>query len=450
MPSLVVLKLSDSFSAAWVELAEEYGLTLEIVVSPPEFDRHADAIGIVAAGGEEGQLEATLRQICPIKMDVAAIGALANHRLAIAVVRAGASEFFALTDDYALLRSWVHDRADRLRMRAQREVFADGERAKYNFDGILGESPALLAAVDAATRVVPHRDVTVLVTGETGSGKELVARALHYSGPRREAPFVDVNCAAIPDRLLETELFGRESGADADASFEVGLFEHANGGTLFLDEVGHLPLRLQVRLLRALEEKRIRRVGGMRSIPVDVRVVAATNVDLLAAVQRGEFREDLYYRLNVVAVDLPPLRARRGDVAILTRHFLARFASDYGMPVPALTPKVQRQLADRDWPGNVRELRNTMERAILLGPEIFDARNVEPTRRLTLENGAIPFPARLDTVVYATALAMLALCGDNKSHTARRLGISRTRLQRVLDGGQDDEVFVGASLHQSS
>ena len=451
MPALVVLKLSDSFSAAWEALANEFGLKLELATSPAGLDRHDAAMGIIAAGGEEALLERVLHEIAPSRTPIAAVGALANHRLASAALRAGAAEFFALTEDYDLLRSWLRDGAERLRSNTSRHEFAEGERAKYKFDGILGESPALLAALDTAARIIPHRSVNVLVTGETGSGKELVARALHYNGPRREAPFVDINCAAIPDNLLESELFGHEKGAFTDASSQkLGLFEYANGGTLFLDEVGHLPMTLQGKLLRALEERQIRRVGGMKSIPVDVRVVAATHVNLLAAVRRGEFREDLYYRLNVVIIDLPPLRARRGDIPILARHFLQRFATEYGVPVPILTPAAERALANRDWPGNIRELRNALERSVLLGPEVLDGANLDAQPDLTLEKGVIPFPARMDAVVRATALAMLELCGDNKSHAARRLGISRTRLQRLLDGVSDDESGADHSLHQSS
>ena len=451
MPTLVVLKLSDSFSAAWVELARECGLTLKLAASPADFDRFADAVGIVAAGGMEGQLERALRQIVPCKTELAAVGALANHRLASEAIRAGAAEFFALPEDFDLLRSWIRERAERLRARAQRDAFADGERAKYKFDGILGGSPALLAALETAARIIPHRSVTVLVTGETGTGKELMARALHYNGPRRDKPFVDINCAAIPDNLLESELFGHEKGAFTDASAQKpGLFEYAEGGTLFLDEVGHLPLTLQGKLLRALEERKIRRVGGMKNIAVDVRIVAATNVNLLAAVRRGEFREDLYYRLNVVTIDLPPLRGRRGDIDLLTRHFLERFAREYDVPVPTLTPAAERALSGRDWPGNIRELRNALERAVLLGPDVLDAPSVDAPPELTLETGTIPFPARLETVVRASAVAMLALCGDNKSHAARRLGISRTRLQRVLDGVSEEDDVPDTTLHKLS
>ena len=449
VPSLTVLPLSDSFAGAWPQLAQECGLKLEIAASPADFQRSDEIVGIVAAGGEEERLESTFRLLDSSRIDVAAVGALPSHRLAGAVTRAGAAEFFALTDDFDLLRSWVCDRAERLRDRAKRGAFAERERAKYNFDGILGHSSALHSALDIVARVIPHPHVTVLVTGETGSGKELVARGLHYNGPRRTAPFVDINCTALPDHLLESELFGHEKGAFTNASaLKIGLFEYANGGTLFLDEIGHLALPLQGKLLRALEERQIRRVGGMKPIPIDVRVVAATHVNLLAAVRRGEFREDLYYRLNVVAVELPALRARRTDIPLLAKHFLARFAADYGVSVPPFSAAVERSLMERDWPGNVRELRNTIERAVLLGPDALET-TATTGPSLILDRGVIPFPAPLDAVVRAAAQGMLALCGDNKTRAARRLGISRTRLQRVRDdaphAGAPDSAMTGVS-----
>jgi DNA-binding NtrC family response regulator len=288
--------------------------------------------------------------------------------------------------------------------------------------------------------VIPHGNVTVLIAGETGTGKELLARAIHYEGPRREAPFVDVNCAAIPEQLLESELFGHEKGAFTDAgAAKPGLFEVAGGGTLFLDEIGHLPLALQGKLLRALEERVVRRVGGTRNIPVDVRIVAASHVDLAGAVRRREFREDLYYRLAVVPVTLPPLRERRDDILPLARHFLSRFAREYGVPEPTLTAGAERALVMRPWPGNVRELRNAMERAVLLGGPELDAADVAvPSFASAVADGeshGIPFPATLGEVARAATHRMLELCEGNKSEAARRLGISRARLQRLLSAG---------------
>ena len=361
--TLHLYALSEAFSSIWSPLAQECGLALEIVAR----DGLAGAqLCVVAAGGEEPQLEAALAEVGRDAM-IAAVGALPDRRVATAAVRAGAAEYFALPEDYDSLRSWLRDAADRLRARAQRSVFASDQAQRYRFDGILGESRALTAALEQAARVIPHARATVLIAGETGTGKELLARAIHYNGPRREGPFVDINCAAIPENLLESELFGHEKGAfTGAASAKPGLFEEANGGTLFLDEIGHLALPLQGKLLRALEERRIRRVGGTRSFDVDVRVIAASHVDLAAAVRRGEFREDLYWRLNVVQLTLPPLRTRREDILVLTRHFLDRFAEEYGTPPPRLTPAAERALQQRDWGGNIRELRNMMERAVLL------------------------------------------------------------------------------------
>jgi DNA-binding NtrC family response regulator len=440
VPFLTVLTLTESFSAMWPTLAESSGLTLRLASGAAELHQLRDAVGLVAAGGAEERLEMTLREIAPEGGEVIAVGALANHHLAAAVVRAGGAELFAMPDDAELLRSWMRERGDRLHAAKARQAFVSHEAAKYRFEGILGDSDALRQALERAALVIPHGTVTVLISGETGTGKELLARAIHYNGPRRDAPFVDVNCAAIPDTLLESELFGHEKGAFTDATTtKPGLFEVANGGTLFLDEIGHLPLALQGKMLRALEERAIRRVGGTRTIPVDVRIVAASHVDLASAVRRREFREDLYYRLNVVPLSLPPLRERRDDILPLARHFLARFAREYGLTVPRLTSAAERALAAHDWSGNVRELRNAMERAVLLhrGASL-DAGDVSLGSMVAVPTGALPFPATLGEITRAAAAAMVERCGGNKSEAARRLDISRPRLLRLLDGSGDD------------
>ena len=424
----------------WPALATECGLGLATVAEPAEFDRLNGTVGIVSGAGVEETLENTFRQIAAPGLEIAAVGALPSHRIAAAAMRGGAAEYFALPGDYELLRSWLRERAERLESRLRRTAFAATESAKYRFEGILGESPALLAALERAAKVIPHGSVTVLLTGETGTGKELLARAIHYNGPRREAPFVDVNCAAIPDQLLESELFGHEKGSFTGATAaKPGLFEVANGGTLFLDEIGHLALPLQGKLLRALQERTTRRVGGTRSIAIDVRVIAATHIDLAAAVRRQEFREDLYHRLNVVPVELPPLRARRDDILPLAKHFLARFATEYGVPPRTISPAAERALLARPWRGNIRELRNAIERGVLLGtgPALApDDVTDDPTA--SREVSGIPFPATLGEVTHAAASAMLELCGGNKSEAARRLAISRPRLQRLLDGTLND------------
>ena len=249
---------------------------------------------------------------------------------------------------------------------------------------------------------------------------------------------MEINCAAIPASLLESELFGHEKGAFTGAiATKPGLFELAHGGTLFLDEIGTMPIELQAKLLRALESREIRRVGGQRTHRLEVRVIAATHGDLRSAIARGEFREDLFYRLNVVALSLPPLRERLQDVEQLAEVFLERLAATYGMPVPPLTPALRAALHAHRWPGNVRELRNTIERGLVLSPRgsldadaLFasDAPVSAPTG-----SGGLPFPADLATINRAAARSMVEYTGGNKSEAARRLGISRPRLNRLLD-----------------
>ncbi|MDT8341345.1 MAG: sigma-54 dependent transcriptional regulator [Longimicrobiales bacterium] len=231
---------------------------------------------------------------------------------------------------------------------------------------MVGSGPAMAHVFQLLARVAPTPS-TVLVTGESGTGKEVAARVVHWAGPRRSGPFVAVNCAAIPEHLLESELFGHERGAFTGAvARRVGRFERAHGGTLFLDEIGDMSLVLQAKILRVLEERRLERVGGEETVPVDVRIVAATNQALRERIAAGEFREDLYYRLAVVEVELPPLRERGDDLRALALHFAAEFAHRHGRPLRGVTEEALRRLAAHDWPGNVRELRNVMERAVLL------------------------------------------------------------------------------------
>jgi DNA-binding NtrC family response regulator len=458
VPLLSLLALSDSFSAQWPALASECGLGLVQITEPAAFDRLSGTVGLIAAAGDEDQIEPALLQMVRGDGPIAAVGAVEDHRLAAAVVRAGASAYFALPGDYDLLRAWLAEQAEAIQVQLRASAFTAAERRKYRFEGILGESDALNAALDRAARVIPHAAATVLLAGETGTGKELLARAIHYDGPRQAAPFVDINCAAIPEQLLESELFGHEKGAFTSATgAKPGLIELADGGTLFLDEIGHLALPLQGKLLRALEERVIRRVGGSRNIPFDVRVIAATHVDLADAVRRGEFREDLYYRLNVVPISLPPLRARRDDILPLAEHFLQRFADDYGVERPRLSPEAAAELCAREWTGNIRELRNVMERAVILArTPVLSPADFEPVAgSVGAPDTTIPFPAPLATVIAAAVHGMLAICGGNKSEAARRLGISRPRLVRLLAGGSDapdlrDDPPTDSDHHENS
>jgi two-component system response regulator HydG len=433
-----LLLASDSFGAAVAQLVTEFGgRALELRPQEDSPLPRLDAL-LVLAGGAEGDgldLLAESRTSAPRFL----IGAAADHRMAAAALQSGARDYFALPGDFDLLRRSLERLAREAESREEAGRFAEGERRAAGFEAILGSSLALRRTLEQGARVAAHRDLSVLIGGETGTGKELLARALHYGSPRATEPFVEVNCAAIPANLLESELFGHERGAFTGAvASKPGLFELAHGGTLFLDEVATLPRELQPKLLRALENRSIRRVGGQQTRAVDVRVIAATHVELGQAVRRGEFREDLYYRLNVVLLVLPPLREREGDVELLARTFVERIATGYGLPVPQLSTAVLSALRAYHWPGNVRELRNVLERAVVLSPPgtlVLEPLEERPERPAAA--GPLPFPASLEEVIRATVMATLELTGGNKSEAARRLGISRPRLQRLLDGTPD-------------
>ncbi len=436
------MRLSDSFRTTLAEMAGDLGASLvEWAPGSGESLPPGSACLLVLAGGAEGQAADQLGSF-PATLPRYVVGAAPDHRIAAAMFQRGARDYFSLPDDLGLLRRTLERERGAATGKADAAQFAAGERRLSGFDAIIGQSAALRRTIDQARRVAQHRDVTVLIGGETGTGKELLARALHYDSPRAEAPFVEINCAAIPANLLESELFGHEKGAFTGAvSAKPGLMELAHGGTVFLDEIGNLPLELQPKLLRALEGREIRRVGGQQSRKVDIRLVGATHIDLGAAVARGEFREDLFYRLNVVALVLPPLRERGEDVEVLAEAFAARLAAQYGLPTPALGPEVREAIRAHHWPGNIRELRNAIERGLVLSApgtlelsELSAGSVTEPP-----PSGVIPFPATIRQITQAAAQAMLALAGGNKSEAARRLGISRPRLQRILDGNPDDE-----------
>ena len=286
-------------------------------------------------------------------------------------LRAGAYDFLSKPFDMEQLAIVAQRAVEHRRLTGELGRLRRAVRDEARFGPIIGQSPAIRRACDLIARVA-RTDATVLITGESGTGKELAARAVHDSGDRRDGPFVPVNCAAMPGTLLESELFGHVRGAFTGAGADKpGLFAQADGGTLFLDEVGELDADVQAKLLRALQERKVRPVGGTAEVPFDARIVSATNRDLEAEIATGGFREDLYYRLAVVPIELPPLRVREGDVLLLARHFLARFAERYGLPMERFTAEAAARLTAHDWPGNVRELRNCIERGVALsrGPQ---------------------------------------------------------------------------------
>ena len=438
---VLVVRLTDSFSEFWPLLADELKVPLlEWRPADGEPPPPGVALVLIAAGGAEPDLPAFISTLSvPSDVPIVAVGAATAHRLAAQAVAAGAADYLALPDDRDVLRDVAAAAVARRRDVQARGNFARLEAQAHAFREIIGGSPALRATLERAARVLPHADATVLITGETGTGKELLARALHYGGPRAAAPFVELNCAAIPAQLLESELFGHERGAFTDAkTAKPGLFEAADGGTLLLDEINRLAPELQSKLLRALEDKTTRRLGATQSRRVDVRIIAATNGVLTTEVREGRFREDLFYRLNVISLHLPALRERGDDVLLLAATFLKKFSAQYGLPEPSVTPELRRALLAHAWPGNVRELRNAVERALLLStPGTLDLGELAPADAPAARDGGLPFPARLDDIVRAAARAMLETTAGNRSEAARRLGISRSRLQRLLEGASE-------------
>ncbi|MBN2465323.1 sigma 54-interacting transcriptional regulator [candidate division WOR-3 bacterium] len=316
------------------------------------------------------------------------------------------------------------------------------------FPEIVGRSPAMQTVYEMMARVIPT-DAPVLIAGETGTGKELVARAIHYSGPRKQAAFVAVNCGAIPENLLESELFGHRRGSFTGAvTDKQGLFEAANGGTIFLDEVSDLPRPLQPKLLRALQSGEVRRVGDVDNHHVNVRVMSATNRNLGQLVQEGKFREDLYYRLNVIPIDLPPLRQRRDDIPLLAGHFLATSAKRQGKKVDGIDKPALDKLVNSSWPGNIRQLENAIERAVVLCSG----------GRLTENDIMLPQPADTDRPIEGTAaeiqkrvvLDRLKAFNGNRTRTAASLGISRrTLLNKLAEWKREDEAKAQARSSKS-
>jgi two-component system, NtrC family, response regulator AtoC len=378
---------------------------------------------------------------------VIVITAYGSMDTAVAAIRAGAYDFIAkpfdmdaviVALDRALRHHELRKEVKRLRAAVARTTA---------LDDLLGSSTHM-QRVYAMIERVAKSDSTVLVTGESGTGKELVARALHKRSRRSTGPFVAVNCAALPEALLESELFGHVRGAFTDAKqSQKGLLLESDGGTLFLDEIGDMPPGLQVKLLRALEERVVRPVGGSTEVPFDVRIVAATNRDLEQAVETGRVREDFYYRINVITIELPPLRARGGDVLLLAQHFLDRFAAQANKEVVGISPGAAGKLMAYSWPGNVRELRNCIERAVALAH--FDQIAVDDlpekirdyTSRHIIVAGEDPSElVPLEEVERRYILSVLRAAGGNRALASRILGVDRKTLyRRIAEYGVAEE-----------
>lgn len=373
---------------------------------------------------------------------------------AVQLIRNGAYHCFGGRDSLEALRQCLHQACDekRRREKLRDQIPAAAELEQW----LVGESRAIEDILNTIRLIGPRR-CTVLITGETGTGKEMAARALHMASPRASLPMVAVNCSALPENLLEAELFGHVKGAFTGASnLRIGRFEQAHRSTVFLDEIGEMPIELQTKLLRVLQEREIQRLGSSETIRVDVRVVAASNSDLQERIRQGKFREDLYYRLNVVPLAMPPLRQRRGDIPMLVDHFVAKVCRNEGIPVKHVTPEAKERLQGLPWPGNVRQLENMVEMAIALSgdretlgladlglrPANFKVVPMEPpVYPITLPE-SMDFDAAVGHFERSILEQALTRTGGNKTAAAELLGLKRTTLIMKLRGLQDPQAML--------
>lgn len=371
---------------------------------------------------------------------VVVVTAFGSMDSAVAAMRAGAYDFISKPFDLDALELVLNRAIERGRLLERIRILTETVKAPTGFDNLIGTSPAMQKVFDKMKRLL-EIDSPVLIQGESGTGKELVARALHHYGRRRNAPFVAFNCSAIPETLLESELFGHLKGSFTDAHNDrEGLFVQANGGTLLLDEIGDLPLSLQPKLLRAIEELAVRPVGATKEIKIDVRIIASTNQDLETMVENGKFRGDLFFRLNVIQIELPPLRFRGNDIIMLAERFFNEYAALSGKSIKGMTTPVIQKLLTYSWPGNVRELRNCMEHAVAMTrfdtivPDDLPARIAEysDSRLVVMSDDPLELIS-MDELERRYIIHVLKAVGQNKTTAAKILGLDRKTLYRKLD-----------------
>ena len=355
---------------------------------------------------------------------------------AIDAMKKGAYEYLTKPLDFEELRLKMEQAMEHSMLKEENRLLRELVGDRFDTGSIIGRSPAMIRLLETTARAASS-DATVLITGESGTGKEMIAGAIHFNSPRKDHPFIKMNCAAISEGLLESELFGHEKGSFTGAlRRREGRFKQAHGGSLFLDEVSEMPLAMQVKLLRVLQEREITRVGGEEVIPVDVRIIAATNKDLPTLIKIARFREDLYYRLNVINLSVPPLRERAEDIPVLAEHFLKMFAIKNNKPLKGFTPQAMDRLIKHPWPGNVREMMNTVESAVVLSSSTFLTDGDIPIFRDESYNAPQEIGAAnaisLDEMERLTILKTLESVQGNKSEAARKLGITRATLHKKL------------------
>ncbi len=370
-------------------------------------------------------------------LPVVVMTAFGTVETAVEAMKAGASDYVLKPFSLAEMRMVIHKELDVHNLREENRSLREALGKRYAHPNIVAQSPKMQEVLATVERVAPTNS-TVLLGGETGVGKDLIARAIHQKSRRASGPFIKINSTAIPENLLESELFGYEKGAfTGAAASKPGKFELADKGTLFLDEIGDVPLAIQVKLLRVLQEREFERLGGTRTVKVDVRLVAATNRDLRAALEEGTFREDLYYRLNVVPIDIAPLRERKEDIPGLVHLFISRFSAESDKSVAGITPDAMQILVNYHWPGNVRELQNILERACALAKgtilEPSDIHlDVRPARGVESANHFLPEGMTLEQWEDEMIQEALKRANGNKSQAARLLGLSRNALRYRL------------------
>lgn len=378
---------------------------------------------------------------------------------AIEAMRKGAYDYLSKPFQMTELVMRIEKALEEQNLKSENKLLRREVQGKYQFSNLVGSSPAMQKVYNMI-ELVAQKTSTVLIEGETGTGKELIARAIHYNSPRKNHPLVSINCGAIPSNLLEDELFGHVKGAYTNADkHRIGRFEQANHGTLFLDEISSMPLDLQVKLLRVLQEREFERVGSSATIKVDVRIVAATNSDLLEAVEKKEFRSDLYYRLNVIPIRLPPLRQRRDDVPLLTTHFVKKFCAEQKIPIKRVSQEAIQYMMAYDWPGNVRQLENAVEMAVTLSGdrELLDLSDFpvvdRPTKlnasfsEVEFPNNGVDFNTVVSDLEKRLIMQSLEAAGGNKKKAATLLQLKRTtfveKLRRIgIDSDDSDEEVL--------
>lgn len=375
------------------------------------------------------------------EIDVVIMTAYGSIEDAVEIMKAGAYDYLTKPIDLDELENLIRRVREKRLLIAENKLLKEQLREKFKFDAIISQSGEMEEVLNTAARVAKSK-ASVLLRGESGTGKELIARAIHFASPRKEQPFVVVNVAALSENLIESELFGHEKGAFTGATQQrIGRFEQADGGTLFIDEVGDIPLPVQVKLLRAIQFGEIERIGSSKPLKVDVRIIAATHRNLEEMLKKGEFRDDLYYRLNVVTIQIPPLRQRKTDIPILVDYFIKKYSEENGKEIKGITREALDQLMKYDFPGNVRELENIIERAVVLARDDHITRYDLPSQLQAVSERSVLDPYHLDEGYEAKMRAFekemireaLKQNNGNQSAAARKLGITERHLRSRLE-----------------